>query len=124
MTARVTGTMNQPMDQFAEPIERISSLCARVCRGEAGVGLAREIEDLLCDGYAVALQMDSGARRLERRRRELAARAETDLQAETELSDVQREQASMVRRASETRERLSGLRERFVSLGGAEATRR
>jgi hypothetical protein len=97
----------------------IDALAARAARGERSVELARDMEDLLCDGYAACLQVDSRIRRLERLRRQLASSGidgqETDVRQLDECRD------SLEHFAAETRSKLAALRERFVHIGGMQA---
>ncbi|MDP9378432.1 MAG: hypothetical protein M3P40_12845 [Actinomycetota bacterium] len=111
------------MSDRARLFERVAELSKPARSGEARVDLARQIEDLLCDGYATALKTDSSIRRLDRRRRELVALGEEEARRD-ELSDLERHRAELVERAAAIRRELDELRKRFVQMGGARATHR
>lgn len=111
------------MPDLADLPERIEALAARAAEGECSADLTRAMEDLLCDGYAACLQIDSRIRRLERRRDELMASG-LDRHGDDELRSLEERQDALERTAVEARRGLGGLRDRFVRLGGAEAARR
>ena len=110
------------MREFAALAANIEALAARAAAGDRGHGIARAMEDLLCDGYAACLQLDSRIRRLERRLQELAALGDEGFRGD--LRDLEEKQAMLERSAAEARVTLAALRERFVGIGGAEATLR
>ena len=111
------------MPGLAELPERIEALAARAAEGERSADLTRAMEDLLCDGYAACLQIDSRIRRLERRRDELMASG-LDRHGDGVLRSLEEQHQALERSAVEARRALGALRARFVRLGGAEAARR
>ncbi len=102
--------------------DRIDALLARAAEGDRSAELARAMEDLLCDGYAACLLIDSRIRRLERRQAEVMAAGFRD--ATDEWHELDERRASLERSGAEARRNLGVLRERFVRLGGVEAALR
>lgn len=100
--------------------DRIDALAARAIDGDRSADLSKAMEDLLCDGYAACLQLDSRIRRLERRRRELVVAGLGD-HRRGELRDIEDHRDSLERSAADARNRLGALRDRFVGLGAAQA---
>lgn len=101
----------------------IDALAARAAGGERSHELARAMEDLLCDGYAACLQVDSRVRRLQRRRGELTALGH-DGEPNDDLRGLDERRDRLERSAIEARRELAALRERFVRIGGMQATAR
>lgn len=101
------------VEHLADPTR---ALIARATAGERSPELARAMEDLLCDGYATCLQIDSRIRRLERRRADLLI-AGLDGNRD-DLRKLEERQEILERSAADTRHRLGALRACFVGLGG------
>lgn len=113
------------MPGLGDLIDQVEALAARAGDGDGdrSVELAREMEDLLCDGYAAVLRIDSRIRRLRRRRLEMLA-AGACAQRIAELDELEERQRELERSAAEARRVLGRLRARFMRLGGARATAR
>ena len=111
------------MPGFGNIDARIDALCTGDVGTRDRITLAREMEDVLCDGYAALLQADSTLRRLNRRRLELEElRGEPGVDAA--LAGLDGRVEALVRACAGVRSRLEPLRDRFVRLGGAAATAR
>lgn len=111
------------MRELGELAADIEVLAARAAGGDRSSDIARAMEDLLCDGYAACLQVDSRIRRLDRRRRELTALGE-EVQRSDELWELDERISYLERCAADARRDLAALRERFVRIGGAQAASR
>ncbi len=111
------------MREFGELATDIEALAARAAAGDRSLEIARAMEDLLCDGYAACLQVDSHIRRLDRRRRELIALGEEGHRS-NDLRVLDERRECLERCAAEARRNLAALRERFVRIGGVQAALR
>ena len=102
--------------------DRIDALLDRAAEGDRSADLAREMEDLLCDGYAACLQIDARILQLERRQTEVMAAGTREATHESREIDARR--ASLEQSAAEARRSLGVLRQGFVRLGGVRAAHR
>ena len=111
------------MRDLGELAADIEELAARAAAGDRSHAIACAMEDLLCDGYAACLQVDSHIRRLDRRRRELTALGDVG-QRSHDLRELNERRDSLERSAAVARRDLAVLRERFVRIGGGQAALR
>ncbi len=111
------------MPDLGDLADRIDALAARAAEGERSADLSRAMEDLLCDGYAACLKIDSRIRRVDRRRQELIA-VGLDADRHDGLRDLEDRRECLEGTAADTRRMLGALRERFIGLGGLQAARR
>ena len=107
------------MQHFGELTAQIEVLVAREAGGDQRHEIARAMEDLLCDGYAACLQVDSQIRRLDRRRRELTALGDEGRFSD-DLRELDERRDDLERCVAEARRKLAALRERFVRIGGGQ----
>lgn len=111
------------MHEVDRVMERVEALAARDDESERGAEFARAIEDLLCEGYVAVLELDSRIRRLERRQSELGEMV-SGPEERRELRELEEQRQCLESSAADGRRSLGGLRQRFVRLGGAQATAR
>jgi chromosome segregation ATPase len=105
-------------------IERVERRCRRVATATPGSsGPLRDVEDLLSEGYVVAMSAERRSRHLEDRMATLAQHVE-DPRAAIELSELALEKRTVDQRVRVLRESLARLREQFVRLGGHLPTSR
>lgn len=102
--------------------EQIDVLLARAARGDRSAGLARAMEDVLCEGYVACLELDARAQRLARRQAGVGAPGSIEATGESEELDELRK--ALEASAAQGRRDLGVLRERFVELGGVKAALR
>jgi hypothetical protein len=107
--------------------ERLGPLLERIDRGRRqadaspiGAATRNAIEDLLTEGYIVALSCESTSRRLDERLRSLAESLEDD-GAAREARRLALQKRTLDSRVSDLRERLADLRER-LRLGTAQCS--
>ena len=76
--------------------------------------LAAAVEDLLCDGYAVALELDAAGSRAQQRIEELLA-APAGPRSGQQLRRLTRQRAAAAAQAADLRRRLEAMRERVAA---------
>jgi hypothetical protein len=104
------------MDAYAM-LERIDALAVRAAHSRGDHELLVEIEDVLSDGYTVAL---AGEARMVRLEEQLEALVDSgDEGRARELRRLVREHRTIERSVAALRSMLARLHREFVSLGGA-----
>jgi hypothetical protein len=110
------------MDAYVSLLEQIDALAARAARSHADDKLLVEIEDVLSDGYTVAL---SGEARMVRLEEQLDALLDSgDEGRARELRMLVREHRATERSVAMLRSMLARLHYDFVALGGARLSHR
>jgi cell division septum initiation protein DivIVA len=105
------------MDAFASLHDRIDRALERAHGGSGDAALLRELNDVLCEGYAEALQAEAGLIRLEERLAERIAAPRTD--PADDLRVLAREHRASEQEVARLRARLAVAHQRFRALGGA-----
>lgn len=104
------------MDTFAELDERIGRLCSRASSGEAGPGLAEEMDATLSEGYARALMMERDLVELDERLVDIMLAGDDRRAAEMALVDARRR--AIGRRTERLREQLTRMHDSFLVIAG------
>lgn len=103
--------------------ERIGRLSDRASSEPEDSRLLAEIEDVLAEGYLVALNAEASSRRLAAQAEDLVERLDEPTAA-LELRRVSAQRRGIERRARMLRSELAVMREHFVRLGGAQSAYR
>jgi hypothetical protein len=103
------------MNEFSELLESIEAQCRRALSGPCQSG-RRELEDLLTEGYLVALTGESRSRRMSERLEMLARRLD-DEDAAIEARTLALKKRTVDQRVSVLRDRLAELRARAAGGG-------
>ena len=104
------------MPELDELKQRIDGLCARATSERPNARLLVEIEDLLAEGYLLALHGDHQSQRLQRRFEALVDAVDAAESAE-QLRAVAREQRMVSQATHELRAQLAVMREHWIALG-------
>jgi hypothetical protein len=110
------------MAELGELLKRIDRLSSRASGTADDAQLLSEIEDLLGEGYAQALNAEARSRRLGERLERLVEIID-EPGAAVEIRRITVQRRSLDQRTAELRGRLSVLREHFVRLGGGRSVR-
>jgi hypothetical protein len=104
------------MRTFAELEERINSLSRRAAHPGADAALIAQLDALLSEGYAHALDGDARGRRLDEQITQLIDLNQPG--AATEVRRLALERRSLERAIADLRSRLAVVRDQFARLGG------
>ena len=108
------------MSDYAELLQRLDRLAARVDTPRADDSLLSEIENVLAEGYMQALTEEARSRRMAARLERLVETLdEPGAAVEARRLAVQRR--SLDQKISTLRLRLHAIREQFVRLGGGQS---
>jgi hypothetical protein len=108
------------MSDYAELLQRLDRLAARVDISRADDSLLSEIENLLAEGYMQALTEEARSRRMAAQLERLVESLdEPGVAVEARRLAVQRR--SLDQKISALRGRLHAIRELFVRLGGGQS---
>jgi hypothetical protein len=108
------------MSDYAELLQRLDGLAARVDITRADDSLLSEIENLLAEGYMQALTEEARSRRMAAQLERLVVSLdEPGVAVEARRLAVQRR--SLDQKISALRARLHAIREQFVRLGGGQS---
>jgi hypothetical protein len=108
------------MSDYAELLQRLDRLAARVDISCADDSLLSEIENLLAEGYMQALTEEARSRRMAAQLERLVESLdEPGVAVEARRLAVQRR--SLDQKISALRGRLHAIREQFVRLGGGQS---
>ena len=103
------------MNEFSELLERIDAQCRRALASPCA-SVRRELEDLLTEGYLVALTGESRSRRMSERLEMLAQQLD-DEDAAIEARTLALEKRTVDQRVRVLRDRLAELRARAAGGG-------
>jgi hypothetical protein len=106
------------MRELAALKMRIEALAVRAAEADPDAALLAELDALLSEGYAWALDGDARLRRLDDRLEGLIRNVEEPAVAK-EVRRVALERRSLDRSIADLRARLAEVRDHFVRLGGA-----
>jgi hypothetical protein len=104
-------------------LERIDRLSDRASSEPQGSRLLGEIEDVLAEGYLLALNAEARSRRLAEQAEDLVERLD-EPDAARELRRVAAQRRGLDQRTRVLRSQLAVMREHFVRLGGAQSAYR
>jgi hypothetical protein len=105
------------MIEMADLPRRIERICSRASGASADERLLSEMEDLLAEGYLVALTGDARSRQLGARLEQLLETLDEPDSAR-EARRIALQKRSLDRRVDDLRSRLAVMREQFARLGG------
>jgi hypothetical protein len=111
------------MAEDHELLERIGRLSERASSGSEGSRLLAEIEDVLAEGYLIALNAEARSRRLAERAETLVEQLD-EPDAALELRRLSAQRRGLEQRTRMLRSHLAVMREHFVRLGGAQSAYR
>jgi hypothetical protein len=106
------------MDEFASLHARIDRVLEHAREAPADGTVLQELNDVLCEGYAEALQAEAKLMRLEERLAERIAAPRTDRTDDVQV--LAGEHRSSEQEVARLRARLAAAHQRFVALGGTE----
>ena len=104
-------------------LERIGRLSDRASTEPEDTRLLAEIEDVLAEGYLIAMNAESRSRRLAERAEVLVDRLD-DPGAALELRRLSAQRRGLEQRTRLLRSHLAVMREHFIRLGGAQSAYR